>query len=265
MAAAFRVLLTIYLAILMIGAWILAFSFQFVVFGITYFFMDYYKRIMILGHIFRGVSAGFVTMAYPFWRVKRITPLPTQPGKTIVMCNHLSNTDPFMLCKALFPWETKYISKSSLFQVPFGGWAMSLSGDIPIYFTKEKGGWGTKKGSIGKMMDHCKDLLAHKIPITVFPEGVRSKTGAMGEFKDGMFMLAKETQADIIPVAIYGSEKAWPVGDWRFNSANVLVAVGDLIQVKPEETHEQLKGRVRSEIERLSALLASEASNSKKA
>jgi 1-acyl-sn-glycerol-3-phosphate acyltransferase len=35
----------------------------------------------------------------------------------IVMCNHLSNADPFIMCKSLFPLETKFISKSSLFQV----------------------------------------------------------------------------------------------------------------------------------------------------
>jgi len=32
------------------------------------------------------------------------------------------------------------ISSASLFNVPFGGWCMRLAGDVPVYFTKEKGG-----------------------------------------------------------------------------------------------------------------------------
>jgi 1-acyl-sn-glycerol-3-phosphate acyltransferase len=41
----------------------------------------------------------------------------------------------------------------------------------------------------------CKDLLDHNVPITVFPEGARSRTGHMQTFKDGFFQFAAENGA----------------------------------------------------------------------
>jgi 1-acyl-sn-glycerol-3-phosphate acyltransferase len=77
---------------------------------------------------------------------------------------------------------------ANLFLVPFGGWAMSLAGDLAVHFTPDKGGWGVKKGSIGPMMDQAKSLINNGVFITVFPEGARSKTGELQEFKDGIII-----------------------------------------------------------------------------
>lgn len=42
-----------------------------------------------------------------------------------------------------------------------------------------------------------------------FPEGLRSATGMVGEFKKGFGVLAKETGAKLVPVAIEGTHEAW--------------------------------------------------------
>ena len=43
-----------------------------------------------------------------------------------------------------------------------------------------------------------------------FPEGLRSTTGKIGNFKKGFGILAKETGAKLVPVAIEGAYEAWP-------------------------------------------------------
>ena len=43
-----------------------------------------------------------------------------------------------------------------------------------------------------------------------FPEGLRSTTGEVGVFKKGLGILAKETGALLVPVAIEGAYEAWP-------------------------------------------------------
>jgi long-chain acyl-CoA synthetase len=43
-----------------------------------------------------------------------------------------------------------------------------------------------------------------------FPEGLRSPTGKIGKFKKGFGILAKETGAKLVPVAIEGAYEAWP-------------------------------------------------------
>jgi len=42
-----------------------------------------------------------------------------------------------------------------------------------------------------------------------FPEGLRSVTGEIGKFKKGFGVLAKETGAKLVPVAIEGAFEAW--------------------------------------------------------
>ncbi|MDD4940242.1 MAG: 1-acyl-sn-glycerol-3-phosphate acyltransferase, partial [Candidatus Omnitrophica bacterium] len=43
-----------------------------------------------------------------------------------------------------------------------------------------------------------------------FPEGLRSTTGEVGKFKKGLGILAKESGALLVPVAIEGAYEAWP-------------------------------------------------------
>ena len=51
------------------------------------------------------------------------------------------------------------------------------------------------------------DLLAQDCAIVIFPEGHRSTDHAMREAKSGAAFLAIKTQAPILPVGIYGTEK----------------------------------------------------------
>eukprot|EP00808_Paulinella_micropora_P010109 g47778.t1 len=248
-----RLFITLYVAILIVASFIIAWLLMIIAYPFCFVFLSKWKRLLVQGHIWRGVSACVIFLN-PFWRVRREGPLPASPAKCIVMCNHLSNADPWVLSAALFPWETKYISKSSLFRVPFGGWCMGLAGDIPIYFTKEKGGWGVEKGTTKVMFDYCKDLLKNGLYITVFPEGMRSRTGMMRDFKDGFFMLACESQTPIVPVAMTGSGQFFPVGDageldvQLLGSGQVFVKVGEQIAPMPEGKHLELKAKVRAAI-----------------
>ncbi len=56
----------------------------------------------------------------------------------------------------------------------------------------------------------CYYVLNHGKGLCFFPEGLRSTTGEIGEFKKGFAVLAKETGAQLVPVAIIGAHEAWP-------------------------------------------------------
>ena len=56
----------------------------------------------------------------------------------------------------------------------------------------------------------CYFILDHGKGLCFFPEGLRSTTGEIGEFKKGFGVLAKETGAKLVPVAIIGAHAAWP-------------------------------------------------------
>ena len=52
-------------------------------------------------------------------------------------------------------------------------------------------------------------VLQHGKGLCFFPEGLRSTTGEIGKFKKGFGILAKETGAKLVPVAIEGAHEAW--------------------------------------------------------
>jgi 1-acyl-sn-glycerol-3-phosphate acyltransferase len=126
-----RAFITLYSAVLILSTWVVSFLLQAAyTLGALLCGVQRARRLYVSGLIFRSVSA-LVTAANPFWRFTRLGSLPAhRPHKLVVMSNHVSNLDPFITCRALLPWESKYIAKSGLFSVPFGGWCMSLAGDM---------------------------------------------------------------------------------------------------------------------------------------
>eukprot|EP00388_Colpodella_angusta_P027288 GDKK01008908.1.p1 GENE.GDKK01008908.1~~GDKK01008908.1.p1 ORF type:complete len:105 (+),score=13.33 GDKK01008908.1:2-316(+) len=60
--------------------------------------------------------------------------------------------------------------------------------------------------------------------------------------------MAIEAGATIIPMALSGSENAWPRGTWMFNTATIYVSWGELIKPHAGETAEQLRDRVSATI-----------------
>ncbi len=55
----------------------------------------------------------------------------------------------------------------------------------------------------------CYFVLKNGKGLCFFPEGLRSTTGEIGDFKKGFGVLAKETGAMLVPVAIIGAHEAW--------------------------------------------------------
>ena len=53
-------------------------------------------------------------------------------------------------------------------------------------------------------------VLQREKGLCFFPEGLRSTTGKVGKFKKGFGILAKETGAKLVPVAIEGAFESWP-------------------------------------------------------
>ena len=55
----------------------------------------------------------------------------------------------------------------------------------------------------------CYYVLDHGKSLCFFPEGIRSSNGEVGKFKKGFGVLARETRAQLVPVAIEGTHEAW--------------------------------------------------------
>ena len=126
----------------------------------------------------------------------------------VFVANHQGAFDIFLiyghLCRP-FKWMMKY----QLRRIPFVGYACEKSHQI---FVDKRGA-----SKIRKTYDQAREILREGTSLMVFPEGERSFTGNMGEFRRGAFMLADELQLPVVPLTINGSFHIMPrMRDWHF-------------------------------------------------
>jgi 1-acyl-sn-glycerol-3-phosphate acyltransferase len=197
------------------------------------------------GHYHAGLLFRKVAVVHqklnPLWKFTVTGQIPTDPRRPyVVVANHESFVD--MLLISHLPFEMKWMSKSEFFKIPFLGWMMRLAGDIRL----ER---GTKKAGVQALLD-CRDRLENKVSVMIFPEGTRSKSGELGEFKDGAFRLALQEGVAILPLAVLGTRDALIKHDWRFGYSTAEVRVLDPIPTdgltKPDV--EDLRDRTRGVI-----------------
>ena len=206
------------------------------------------RRRAVAGRFFRlmGVTAAKLN---PLWSFGAAGEVPASgPRRAVVVSNHASNADVFLISH--LPWEMKWLGKSSLFPIPFLGWSMWLAGDIPV----KRGA----RDSVEEAMRRCAGWLERDMPVMIFPEGTRSKTGELGPFKDGAFRLAIETKSALLPLAVAGTHDALPKHDWRFGRSRGRVMVGTPIDTSRMTIEDvpKLRDEARAQIVALQAKLA---------
>jgi 1-acyl-sn-glycerol-3-phosphate acyltransferase len=194
------------------------------------------------GLLFRKVAVVTSTLN-PLWRFRVTGTFPANPRHPyVVVSNHESFVD--ILLISHLPWEMKWLSKVEILRIPVLGWDMWLAGDVPV----ER---GTTR-SAAKAMRRCREILAKRVPVIIFPEGTRSTTGEMLPFKDGAFRLAIDAGVPILPLVVRGTRTALPKHGWRFGRADAEVLVLEPIATEglgPRDV-ESLKQRVREVIVR---------------
>jgi 1-acyl-sn-glycerol-3-phosphate acyltransferase len=141
----------------------------------------------------------------------------------------------------------KWLSKSSIFRVPFLGLMMRMAGDVSV----EREDAASRVTSYGNL----KQWMGRGASVMIFPEGTRSRTPEMLPFRNGAFRLAIETGRPVLPIAVHGTRTAIRKGSMRFGNADVVVRVLDLVPTEGLDGTDvdALRARVRDEIERARA------------
>jgi len=167
-----------------------------------------FDRRLTLLHKFTCLWASLYIWVFPPWSVTVHGRHKIDPKQTyIIVSNHQSMVD-ILVAFTLFT-HFKWVSKAELFAIPLIGWNMFLN----RYVRLERG----RKRSIRKMYAACERHLKEGSSIFLFPEGTRSSTGKMREFKEGAFVLAKRLHVPILPLVINGSKNALPKDSLNFH------------------------------------------------
>jgi 1-acyl-sn-glycerol-3-phosphate acyltransferase len=151
-------------------------------------------------------------------------------GPCIVIANHGSAMDSVLLM-ALPPGvgDGRIWSKGWPFRVPLLGWLMRLSGHL---FVEDF-----------NILPDAQSCLGDGTSLLVFPESSRTRTGKLGRFRDGAFLLAARTGRPIVVAAIHGAHACFPPGQpWIFGPPLRVEPLGILLPIRGNpKDHMRLK------------------------
>ncbi len=118
-------------------------------------------------------------------------------GPLLVVSNHLSNWDP-LIYGAFFPGTLFAMAKRELFRPRLMAWVLAGCNCFPV----DRGAADRRAVRISL------DLLRARRRVLVFVEGHRSRVPGMGPAAAGAGFLIRRTGAPVLPVAIWGTERA---------------------------------------------------------
>ncbi|MGL5254778.1 MAG: lysophospholipid acyltransferase family protein [Brevinema sp.] len=136
----------------------------------------------------------------------------------IVVSNHSSMIDIPML-GAVLCQPYAWVLKESILRIPVVGWLLQLGLGIPIPRSYAR-------ISQDRIIDRISKIKNRINPsILIFPEGTRSKSGEIKEFKRGFIKILKEYQIDVLPISLIGCHDFMPVGTIVPHPQKQLMAV----------------------------------------
>jgi 1-acyl-sn-glycerol-3-phosphate acyltransferase len=143
------------------------------------------------------------------------------PRNTVFISNHVSHLDGPVLFEALGT-DLKAVVKKEIFSWPFLGPVLRQAGFVAV----------DRRDRIqsGQALSRAAQSLRSGASFLVFPEGTRSRTGELGAFKKGAFVIGLEARSRIVPVVVQGGRELMPAGGFRIRGGPVRVRVLDPIE-----------------------------------
>jgi len=132
----------------------------------------------------------------------RVIGIENIPAETAVFAaNHTSYMDTPVVFAGL-PFQFRILAKKELWGLPFIGWYLDRSGQIPIDTANPR----TTLSSLGAGIK----TLRAGLSVFVFPEGARTPHGDLQNFLNGAAYLAIRGQVPLVPIALIGVHDLLP-------------------------------------------------------
>ncbi|MCP3064105.1 AMP-binding protein [Myxococcus sp. K38C18041901] len=169
----------------------------------------------------------------------------------LVIANHASHLDAGLVRVVLEEQGDRLVSLAArdyFFDTPLKrAWFENFTNLVPI----------ERHGSLRQSLRQAGEALRQGFNVLIFPEGTRSPTGELQEFKSTLGYLALTYRVDVLPLYIHGAFDALPKGSVFPKSKDLKVSIG------PALGHEALRARTqgmaRSESYRYATRIAEDA------
>lgn len=200
-------------------------------------------RVNALGRLY---CSGQIALTGCRWRA--VVHPKVDPDRPYIFAqNHTNHFDHVMLYNAT-PHFKQGLELESHFRIPFYGWFMKARGTIPVK-KGQRGQTGELAARVGREMEEGRSILA-------FPEGTRTRTGRVAPFRTGIFHVAREIGAAIVPVAVTGSFDLMRPGSPILRPGNDITVYCDepvetagLTEAEVPALAERVRGAVRARVE----------------
>jgi 1-acyl-sn-glycerol-3-phosphate acyltransferase len=139
-------------------------------------------------------------------------------GPAVYACNHLSYYDtPALFAK--LPFQFRIIAKAPLWKIPFVGWYLQHSGQVPIDQSSSRAGVASLLRGVA--------TLKSGLPLMVFPEGGRAVGGQLQVMAAGAAFIAIKAQVPLVPLTLIGTYELLPIHVYALRPRPVKLIVGE--------------------------------------
>lgn len=155
------------------------------------------------------------------WRIVQVNIHGTEhldniDGAFIAVANHSSHLDAALVFGSMPRRLSQNMATGAAADYFFDKWWKAVPTSLffnafPIERgTKARRGMETEQQNPRARRGLAGQLLSDGVPLLIFPEGTRSRTGAMGPYVPGAAALSISRNVPVIPIALVGAFAAWP-------------------------------------------------------
>lgn len=163
--------------------------------------------------VLRPIVATFMRLLWGL-RTRGVENVPRR-GAVLLVANHSSVLDPPLIA-GIAPRPVSFLAKAELFAIPVFGRLLRRLNARPL----------RREGADPAALRTALRLLEEERALLVFPEGTRGVEGTLRPPKAGAGMLAVLSGAQVVPVYVEGSGRAWPRGARLPRPGRVTVTFG---------------------------------------
>jgi long-chain acyl-CoA synthetase len=149
------------------------------------------------------ISSGLWRLIKIFYKVRNEGIENIPEGPFILASNHQSFLDGFILM-GLLKWDKRKKTYAFAIKQYFPG--------IFIQFLARRNNIIFIDKDIKYTMKKSAELIKKGKNLVIFPEGARTRTGKLLDFKQTFAILSRELRVPVVPVGIEGAHEAWPRG-----------------------------------------------------
>jgi 1-acyl-sn-glycerol-3-phosphate acyltransferase len=135
----------------------------------------------------------------------------------VYAANHTSYMDTPVVFGTL-PFQFRILAKKELWSMPFIGWYLNRSGQIPVDTDNPRATLSSLSAGV--------KALKSGMSLFIFPEGSRTPDGELKTFLSGAAYLAIRAQVPVVPIALSGVYDLLPIHASHFFPCQVSLTAG---------------------------------------